>query len=231
MSQASTPQTPPEGRPTQAASWGEVLGVYLFSLGCVFLVLLLGQGPLKEYRGGLIGAVYLFLPTFLCRQRNLAVEEYAPLERPTAKAVLLPMLFALLFFPLFWFVGGWLGLVAPYKAFLLPEKFGLLVLTQFLVVAIPEELFFRGYLQRRLDDLVPPKFKLFGVFLGPSLLLAALAFALAHFISPPNAARLLTFFPGLAFGFLRSATKGIWAGAIFHGLCNVYLEILVASTR
>ena len=225
MSQATPTPAPSD------ASWGEVVGVYLLSLGCVLVVLLLGQGPLKEYRGGLVGAIYLFLPTLLCRRKHLPVEEYAPLERPTARAVLMALLFALLFFPLFWFVGGWLGLLAPYRAFMLPERFGLLVLTQLLVVAVPEELFFRGYLQRRLDDLLPPKVTLFGVPLGPSLLLASLAFALAHVLSPLNAARLLTFFPGLAFGFLRAATKGIWAGALFHGLCNIYLEILVASTR
>jgi membrane protease YdiL (CAAX protease family) len=231
MLQTAPTTTPSDGPPARAASWSEVLGVYLFSLGCVALALLVGQGPLKEYRGGFIGAIYLSLPTLLCRRWNLPVEEYAPLERPTLRAILAALLFALLFFPLFWVVGSWLGLVAPYRTFVLPERFGLLVLTQFLVVAVPEELFFRGYLQRRLDDLVPPKFKLFGVFIGPSLLLAAVGFALAHFISPPSAARLLTFFPGLAFGFLRSATKGIWAGAIFHGLCNVYLEMIVASTQ
>jgi membrane protease YdiL (CAAX protease family) len=223
---SNTPDNSPK-----PASWSEIGGVYLLSIALIGVILLVGQGPLKEYRGGLVGAVYLFLPTFICRRQLLAVEEYAPLERPSPRAILLPLGFALLFFPLFWFVGGWLGLVAPFRSLALPDEFGLLLLTQFLVVALPEELFFRGYIQRRMDDLLPPRWRLFGVTVGPSLVLSSVCFALAHFVSPPNPARLLTFFPGLAFAFLRAATGGVWAGVLFHGLCNLYVEVLSASSR
>lgn len=238
---APSPQDAPRGAdaaapgqlPQSPFGLKEPILVYSLSAISVLAALLFARGPLAEYRAGLIGAVYLLLPLAVCRIRKLDPAEYAPLEAPSSwvRTLLGPLLLAALFFPAFLFLGPALSLSPPFRTLSLPEDFGLLAATQLLVVALPEELFFRGYLQRRLDDRFPPGWRLLGVSFGPGLFLASLLFALAHFMTQPHPARLFTFFPGLAFGFLRAATSGIWASTLFHGLCNLYLEILIASGR
>jgi membrane protease YdiL (CAAX protease family) len=96
------------------------------------------------------------------------------------------------------------------------------VLGQLFVIALPEEAFYRGYLQSRLDDAWPARWNLLGARLGPGWLVAAAIFALGHIVTVHSATRLAVFFPALVFGWLRARTGGIGAGAAFHMLCNVY---------
>ena len=44
---------------------------------------------------------------------------------------------------------------------------------QLLVIALPEEAFFRGYLQTALDDVWPPRWRIFGANVGPSLIVTS----------------------------------------------------------
>jgi membrane protease YdiL (CAAX protease family) len=78
------------------------------------------------------------------------------------------------------------------------------VLGQVVVIALPEEAFYRGYLQSRLDEV----------------------WTLGHLATVHQPARLAVFFPALAFGWLRARTGGIGAGVAFHALCNIYSEAL-----
>jgi membrane protease YdiL (CAAX protease family) len=96
-----------------------------------------------------------------------------------------------------------------------------LVLGQLLVIALPEEAFFRGYLQSRLDRALPPTWSVAGARIGPSLFLTSAIFAIGHLLTLPNPARLAVFFPSLLFGWLRARTGGIGAGFVFHALCNL----------
>jgi uncharacterized protein len=104
-----------------------------------------------------------------------------------------------------------------------------LALGHLLVVALPEEAFFRGYLQTALDRRHPPRFRLWGAALGPGLLLSGALFALGHWLSVPDVGRLAVFFPSLLFGFLRAKTGGIGAAMVCHALCNVYVVVLGAG--
>ncbi len=92
-------------------------------------------------------------------------------------------------------------------------------------IALPEEVFFRGYLQTRFDQLWRPRWKLFGARLGPGWLLANLLFACAHLLTAPHPARLLTFFPGLVFGYLFARTRSVAAPTVYHGMCNVISSV------
>jgi uncharacterized protein len=96
------------------------------------------------------------------------------------------------------------------------------VLGQFFVIALPEEAFYRGYLQSRLDEAWAPRWNLLGARVGPGWIVAAIVFALGHVVTVHSATRLAVFFPALVFGWLRARTGGIGAGATFHMLCNVY---------
>jgi len=133
---------------------------------------------------------------------------------------------ALLIFPIFT-VGFWLY-HEPAAAFRwsLPSDFGEFALTQLVVVALPEEALFRGWMQTRLADRWPTKHRFLGVDVRVLLVQSAL-FAVLHFVSPPfSPARLAVFFPGLVFGWLRAWRGGIGAAMLFHALCNVLAMFL-----
>lgn len=100
---------------------------------------------------------------------------------------------------------------------------------QFAAIALPEELFFRGYLQGRLAQALPAGPRILGATLGPAALLANLAFALVHLVAVPSAHRLLVFFPGLLFAWLRARSGSAVAAAVCHACCNLALAAAVRS--
>ena len=101
-------------------------------------------------------------------------------------------------------------------------------LTQVIVVGLPEEALFRGYLQGRLEDAWPARTSVLWVSLGlRAWLVQALLFAILHFIVDYNPARLAVFFPALLFGWVRSLRKGIGAAVFVHAACNVLSDTLI----
>jgi membrane protease YdiL (CAAX protease family) len=100
------------------------------------------------------------------------------------------------------------------------------VLGQLFVVALPEEAFYRGYLQTRLDQAWAPRWRILGASLGPGWLLACAIFAVGHLATFHAPTRLAVFFPSLLFGWLRARTGGIGASMTFHMMCNVYSQAL-----
>jgi membrane protease YdiL (CAAX protease family) len=108
----------------------------------------------------------------------------------------------------------------------LPDGFLVLLLSQILVVAVPEEVFFRGYLMSRFEERWPSRARLLGAAVGLPLLLSSVLFAVGHFLVDLAPARLAVFFPALVFGWMRSRSGSIAPGALFHALCNVLSEVL-----
>ena len=102
-----------------------------------------------------------------------------------------------------------------------------LLLIQIVGVALPEEVFYRGYLQGRLAPLFRRRIRIFGVPLGAHIVVASALFALSHLILIPAPFRLAVFFPGLLFGYLRERTGSVVAPVLLHGASNVLLEVLV----
>lgn len=97
----------------------------------------------------------------------------------------------------------------------LPPAF---ILTQLLMVALPEEVFFRGYLQKKLGNNIK------------GVIIVSLLFALGHFITLCLAGghniaicsqAVLTFFPSLVMGYLYLRTGTLWASIIFHFFANI----------
>ncbi len=137
---------------------------------------------------------------------------------------------ALTFPPYVLLFAAWNG--AEPGAFRGPDAMSMasFALGQLVVIALPEEVFFRGYVQTRLGDAFPaPRagpFARLGV--APRVLvLQSLLFAVVHLATPaPNPARLATFVPGLAFGVLRAWRGGVGAAIGYHALCNVLAEVL-----
>ena len=94
-------------------------------------------------------------------------------------------------------------------------------------VALPEEVFYRGYMQSRLNGAFPSGVRVLGARLGVGWLYTALLFALGHYLIDFRLDTLATFFPGLLFGWLRERTGSVAASTIFHALCN--FTILLVS--
>lgn len=131
-------------------------------------------------------------------------------------AVLLSIYSAVIFF---------YGLYAGQKLVVnsLPVAF---ILTQLLLVALPEEVFFRGYLQSRIGNNIK------------GIIIVSVLFALGHFITLCLAGghniaicsqAILTFFPSLVMGYLFLKTKTLWASIIFHFFANI-VHIAIALT-
>ena len=162
----------------------------------------------------------LFEPQPLSAQR---------ITREITQALLWAFGAALLLLPQFWlgFLWWWRIKVpfhAPHSISLISDLSG-----QLLVIALPEEAFYRGYLQSALDEVYKPRWRVFGAELGPSLLITSALFALGHLCTEFNAARLAVFFPSLVFGYLRARTGGVGAGLVFHALCNLFASYLGQS--
>jgi len=108
--------------------------------------------------------------------------------------------------------------------FQLPERFPEWVVDHYLVVALSEEYFYRGYLQSRFNELWPKKTNLW----KPGVWLTALLFALGH-LATFNVLQLSVFFPALLFGWAREKTQGLLCPILLHGSCNLLLMVLQAS--
>ena len=133
---------------------------------------------------------------------------------------------AITFVPFFF---GWRAWWGPEGSFALSPRLpevGSEFLGQVVIIALPEESFYRGYLQSRLDDVWSPRLRVAGAPLGPGILVASVIFALGHLATIHAPARLAVFFPALLFGWLRARTKGVGASIAYHALCNVFSEAL-----
>jgi uncharacterized protein len=104
--------------------------------------------------------------------------------------------------------------------------FAQFALVQLVVVALPEELFFRGCLLELLERALPPKRRILGGGVGWALVITAAMFALVHLPREGDPRTLATFFPGLLFGWMRSATGSILAPVLAHAASNVFIRLL-----
>jgi membrane protease YdiL (CAAX protease family) len=152
---------------------------------------------------------------------------------------------ALLFPPFALAFVGWAGLLpelpqwaarllGPYALpprfqFRLPDRFALLALNQLLVVALPEEIFYRGWMQTTWAASLPGRrVSVLGAPLGRGFLATQALFALGHLVVL-QPWRLGTFFPGLLFGWLRARTGDLAVPVVVHALSNLLIATLEAS--
>lgn len=194
-------------------------GVYLAALGA--------EAHLHLVLGWLVPAASLGpLCWILLRDHRPTVPTELGLARGRIGRSLLTLaLCSLAFLPIFYLVSRiWPALLGDggTSSVDLPRA----IYQQLIQIALLEEAFFRGYLQGRLDLSLGRPRRLFGADVGWGLPITAALFAAAHLVAVPHPLRLLVFFPGLIFGWMRSCTGAIWAGVLFHALCNIYLDYL-----
>ena len=109
----------------------------------------------------------------------------------------------------------------------LPTGFALAVAVQLVAIAVPEELFYRGWMQTAWGRSGPSR-RILGAEIGPGFLATQALFAVGHLVTL-QPWRLATFFPGLLFGWLRARTGGVVAPAVAHALSNLLVLFLEAS--
>jgi membrane protease YdiL (CAAX protease family) len=117
---------------------------------------------------------------------------------------------------------------APHFALRAPPDLALRIVAQLLVVALPEELFYRGFMQTAWSRAPGRTVRVLGAELGPGFLRTQALFALGHLVVL-QPWRLGTFFPGLLFGWLRARTGSLAAPVLFHALSNLLMMTLEAS--
>ncbi len=116
---------------------------------------------------------------------------------------------------------GWSGIRWPPT-----DGLAVMALTQLIVVAIPEELFFRGFILKLLETRWVPRRRLLGGGIGLALVVSSLLFAVGHMLVVFDPRRLAVFFPGLMFGWMRSATGSIVTGVICHMASNLLIDYI-----
>ena len=100
---------------------------------------------------------------------------------------------------------------------------------QLLVVALPEEFYFRGFLQTSLNKVWQPRWRILGADLGWGWIIASLIFAFAHSVIHLQWWHFSIFFPALLFGYLRERTGSITAPILFHAFSNCFMNWFAAS--
>lgn len=109
------------------------------------------------------------------------------------------------------------------------------MLWNFLGCGFGEEVFFRGYIQSRVDVGFGRPWRVLGGAVGPGLIVSALLFGLIHALNTVDyfGGRwdfgwwygLGTTIVGLLYGYLRARTGSVWAGAVTHGIVDAYAMV------
>jgi len=145
---------------------------------------------------------------------------------------LFTVLFVLFFLALPHLPREWRTVLSPVQGsvhfrFRLPDRFPEWVVDQLFVVALPEEFFYRGFMQTRLRDAWPQGKVVFGARLGPAFWLTAALFALGH-LAVFQFWRLGVFFPALLFGWMRERSGTVVGSTLFHASANLLEKVLEA---
>lgn len=170
----------------------------------------------------LIPFLLLYLPFFLIRKEKRDLKDFGleprnwgfddlTLVLKASVTVLLPYVFLQQLL-----VGG-----ARQQQLMSLEKIFSLILIELFLVSLPEEVFFRGYLQTHLENIFSKRFHFLGTRFGFGLILTAALFVLSHFLFTRRLFSLAVFFPALVFGWLKERTGKVLAPAVFHALANI----------
>jgi hypothetical protein len=188
-------------------------------------------GWFQRNTGLLIAAVLLYFPLLASWWKGIPAFDLGLRRPPLRQSLWLVLLWILVSYPPFYLVWGLVQLRYLGRTFHLelPPDFHNVVLFQLLGIALPEEVFFRGYLQDRLNHVFGRPWRLWGAELGPGLFLTALLFMLCHLLLAVNWVRVAIFFPALLFGWMRERTGSLLAPVLFHALSNLTFIAAQAS--
>ncbi len=111
-------------------------------------------------------------------------------------------------------------------SFQLPPDMLVFVVFQVLLVALPEELFYRGFMLVCLEKSWPNRAFILGIPIGRAVIVSSIFFAFAHFVGEYNVLRLGPFFPAFLFAYLMLRSQSIFGCLTYHALSNIFSQIL-----
>lgn len=119
----------------------------------------------------------------------------------------------------------------PWRGFRVPPDLAMVWLKNTLLIALPEELFYRGFVETRLERLWPTTRTVLGLPIGRTVVVASALFALGHFLGEYNPARLGPFFPAFVFSALTRRSRSITGAVVYHGASNAFSHLLAFGYR
>jgi CAAX protease family protein len=249
-----TPPDPsaPERPRTLVVTWAKAIALLALAKG---IALVEPTGLVGANLAGVAAFLFIALPDARLRARGEGWQGYgAPFHglrdgrtwREVGRGALQGLLACAVVFPVFalgfaayaralpHLPPGLAHLVAPYGgaarlALRLPDGLPLLAVVQVLVVALPEELFYRGWMQTSWARAAPDRgVRVLGARLGAGFLWTQLLFAAGHLVVL-QPWRLATLVPALWFGWLRERTGGLTAPVVAHAASNLLIKVLEVS--
>jgi len=221
--------------PIKAPRFDEFTEVFLGYIGIVISIAItafLMPAVAKEYLYSIILAAMVYLPVIRSEKHRRSLHEYGIHLKTWKKDILFAVIVMLIVFP-FFIIGNhfWNDLMFSRRfEFRLPDtNLAYLFLQHILFIALPEEFFYRGWMQTVLTRKWPAKLKFIGADLGFVIVLTSLLFAIGHLASIPSPFRLAVFFPSLLFCWMRAKSGSLISPIIVHGCSNVLMNMLNAS--
>ncbi len=191
-----------------------------------------GISILRELLPVFAAVMFLYIPTiYSSRKRDKKLIEIIKIKNLKSN-IIFSVYISLAIFPLYT-IGFYI-----FHSMILGKKFLLhfpgdspgnlisMILFHIFIAGLPEETFYRGFVQELFNRDFGKKWKLFGIQFGPSIFLTSFLFAIGHYIIIPHPFRLAVFFPSLLFGLMKEKTQNITLPFLFHAIANIYSGIL-----
>lgn len=179
---------------------------------------------LGKYYGLIFAVLFLYVPAFVSYKRGRRIDFLDRSMTAYFRSFAFFLIVSIIVLPLF-FAGVhiWETVLfrAKFRGFAVMPDLWKYAAFQVLMVALPEEFFFRGYVQSILNSLFQPKWNILGARLGWAWIITAAIFAFAHSFVMVEWWHFAIFFPALLFGYLRERTGSITSPILFHAASNI----------
>ena len=186
----------------------------------------------REYVYSVVLAAMVYLPVLRGERRGRRLREYGIHLKSWKGDCLYALMWMLIVYP-FFILGNhfWQTLVMGHSlhAALPDQNPAWLFIEQTLFIALPEEFFYRGWMQTVFTRRWPAGTKIFGADFGRAIWITSALFTIGHLAAIPHPFRLAVFFPSLLFGWLRAKRGSLVSPILFHGTSNVLMAFLSAS--
>ncbi len=210
----------------------ETAFVFVFVLGAIKVLYQLRSIPfIGEYLSTFVAVLLIYPAVLHVTLRKLPVRFFERSFAEVGRSLSFYLVLALSIFPAFLLLNHFYQTHVFHFAFR-PSAFKIpleTIVVQLVLVAFPEEFFFRGYLQTLLATRFSKTFRFLGIrplTMTWAVPLASLIFAVSHSFITFQWWHIFIFFPSLAFGWLRERTNGLVAPILFHATSNIVVALI-----
>jgi membrane protease YdiL (CAAX protease family) len=203
----------------------QTLWVWFFSMVAIRMFHELQRfRALQDYTLVLTAAVLIYLPVWIYHRRGERVTFFENTLTELFKSIGIVLIVALAIFPIIEIGDRYFQDIFFHAHYFGGNYNGLAIFAffQLVLVAIPEEIFYRGYIQPQLNRVWGRPWRFLGASFGKSLIFTSMLFAFSHSLIQLKWWHFSIFFPSLVFGWLREKTGSVTAGALFHTLSNTF---------